>query len=384
LSRKYRHTSPPKFHEEVSGTHVRFVLDGPWVASGLSAIEVTFEEAIQALLPSAEVEFILNPGLTLDTTGAWYISKMHRHLKNQGISVILHTTDPLIKEILEPHMGYVINYPTEPASSPWHIQFFDRVGFRAIELYNISRKMVGFFGEILVTLYRSLSDPSAFRLVSLFHHIHEVGVRAIPIISLISFLIGMVLAYQGITQLRKFGGEIFAIDLLGISVLREIAVLMTAIVVAGRSGSAFTAQIGIMALNQEIDAIRIMGLNPIMVLVWPRILALLIALPLLVFLSMIMGLFGGMVLTMLSMDISSGQFIRHLQRAIDTTTFWVGMSKAPIFAGIIGMVGCFRGFQVRGSAESVGRMTTQSVVEAIFLVIICDGIMSIVYSFLRI
>jgi phospholipid/cholesterol/gamma-HCH transport system permease protein len=166
--------------------------------------------------------------------------------------------------------------------------------------------------------------------------------------------------------------------------LREIAVLLTAIVIAGRSGSAFTAQLGTMALNQEIDAIRMLGLNPILVLVIPRLIAITVCLPLLVFFAMIMGLLGGMVVTMVIIDVTPLQFITHFQRSISLSSFWVGMSKAPLFAILIGLVGCYRGFQVKGSAESVGRMTTQSVVESIFLVMICDAFMSILFSYLKV
>ncbi|MCE3231295.1 MAG: transporter permease, partial [Alphaproteobacteria bacterium] len=195
-------------------------------------------------------------------------------------------------------------------------------------------------------------------------------------------LIGMVLSYQSINQLRRFGAELYTIDFLGISVLREIAVLLTAIVIAGRSGSAFTAQIGTMALNQEIDAIRMLGLNPVLVLVVPRLIAIMICLPILVFFAMAMGLLGGMFTVNLTIDITPLQFMNQFKRAASVGAFWVGMSKAPLFAVIIGLVGCFRGFQVKGSAASVGRMTTQSVVESIFLVIICDAVMSILFSYL--
>jgi phospholipid/cholesterol/gamma-HCH transport system permease protein len=204
------------------------------------------------------------------------------------------------------------------------------------------------------------------------------------VVGLISFLIGIVMAYQGADQLRRFGAEIFTVDLLAISALREIGILLTAVVVAGRSGSAFTAQIGMMKVNEEIDALRTLGLDPLEVLVLPRLLALMIALPLLAFFADIMALFGGGVMCAFVLDISPDQYINRLSEAIWPRTFWVGIVKAPVFAFVIAMVGCYEGLTVDGSAESVGRKTTLSVVVAIFLVIVCDAIFSIVFSSLGI
>jgi phospholipid/cholesterol/gamma-HCH transport system permease protein len=232
----------------------------------------------------------------------------------------------------------------------------------------------------MVTRLWAVVSQRILRWVSIYYHIDVVGWRAIPIIGLISFLIGAVLAYQGINQLARFGAQIYTVDFLAVSVLREIAVLITSIVIAGRSGSAFTAQIGTMALNQEIDAIRVLGLSPMDVLVLPRVLALLVSLPLLVFFSMIMGLLGGMMLCFLIIDLSPLQFWIGVNKALSPSTFWVGISKTPLFAVIIALVGCFRGMQVSGSAESVGLMTTRSVVESIFLVIVFDALLSILFS----
>jgi phospholipid/cholesterol/gamma-HCH transport system permease protein len=205
-----------------------------------------------------------------------------------------------------------------------------------------------------------------------------------PIIGILLFLVGIVVAYQGVGQLSRFGAQIYTVDLVGISVLREMGVLISSIVIAGRSGSAFTAQLGTMQVNEEIDAIRTMGLDPLEVLVLPRILALMIALPLLTFFADIMAILGGAFMSTLTIDITFAQFLSLLNQAITLTHFWVGMVKAPIFALLIAMVGCFEGMRVRGSAESVGRLTTQAVVEALFLVIVVDAFFSILFSFLGI
>ena len=205
-----------------------------------------------------------------------------------------------------------------------------------------------------------------------------------PIIGLLSFLIGVVVAYQGVDQLRRFGAEIFTVNLLGVSILREMGILITAIVVAGRSGSAFTAQIGAMQVNQEIDALQALGLDPVEILVLPRIIALVIALPLLAVFADMMGLAGGGVMVMLVLDISLIQFMEQLRGAVSIWSFWIGILKAPVFAFLIALVGCREGLRVTGSAESVGRQTTKSVVVAIFLVIVTNAAFSILFSALHI
>ena len=218
------------------------------------------------------------------------------------------------------------------------------------------------------------------RWTPLIYHLEAIGFNAVPIVSLISFLIGVVLAYQGATQLRQFGAEIFTVELVAISVLREIGILLTAIIVAGRSGSAFTAQIGSMKLNEEIDAMRTLALDPMEVLVLPRVLALIIALPMLGFIADIMGLFGGALMCWVVLDITPGLYLQRLNEWVPLAHFWVGLIKAPFFALMIGLIGCFEGLQVEGSAESVGRLTTKSVVEAIFMVIVVDAIFSIYFA----
>ena len=205
-----------------------------------------------------------------------------------------------------------------------------------------------------------------------------------PIVGLISFLIGIVLAYQGADQLRRFGAQVFTVNLVGVSVLREMGILLTSIIVAGRTGSAFTAQIGTMQVNEEIDALRTLGLDPLDVLVLPRVLALMVALPLLAFYSDIMALMGGGLAAVYLLGMTPSQFLTQLNNAVTLTHFLVGVSKAPVFAALIAMVGCFEGMRVSGSAESVGRLTTQSVVEALFLVIVFDAFFSIMFSSLHI
>ncbi|MBX9804753.1 MAG: ABC transporter permease [Alphaproteobacteria bacterium] len=372
----------PWFDTDQAKSGITLRIGGAWICNAIGAMEQEIQSHIGKALPKKlPIEVTIEKECEMDTAGACLIARVIKGLKSQNrvVNVTILSASPFLNHFLT----------FEPAAEPvlhinWKTKWLENLGRQTLVFGNTSLKMLGFFGEILVTWMRTLKSTCDLRWVSVFRHGEEVGVKALPIIGLISFLIGMVLCYQSINQLRRFGAELYTIDFLGVSILREISVLITAIVIAGRSGSAFTAQIGTMALNQEIDAIRMLGLNPILVLVIPRILAILICLPLLVFFSMMMGLLGGMVLTSLIIDVTPLQFVTHLQRAVSLSTFWVGMSKAPMFAVIIGLVGCFRGLQVKGSAESVGKMTTQSVVESIFLVIVCDALMSIIFSYLKV
>jgi phospholipid/cholesterol/gamma-HCH transport system permease protein len=210
-------------------------------------------------------------------------------------------------------------------------------------------------------------------------HVYETGFTAVPIVSLIAFLIAVIVAYIGAQQLRKFGGEIFVVDLVTVSVLRELGVLLTAIIVAGRSGSAFAAEIGAMKLNDEVDALRAMGMDPVEVLVLPRILGLVIALPALTIVADAMGLAGGALLSWYLVDIPFGQYVERVQGSISEFTFWVGLIKAPVFAVLIAVVGTLRGMQVRSSSRELGRLTTAAVVQSIFLVILADAVFAVIF-----
>ncbi len=241
------------------------------------------------------------------------------------------------------------------------------------------RAVVAFFGRIVAVLGETFFRPRALRGSSVVRHVYETGITAIPIVSLIAFLISVIVAYLGAQQLSLFGADIFVVDLVTISVLREMGVLLTAIIVAGRSGSAFAAEIGVMQLNEETDALRAMGMNPIEILVLPRVLGLLIALPLLTIIADAMGLAGGGLLSLLSLHIPWPQFTARLREALAPTTFWAGLVKAPVFAVLIGIVGTYRGMQVRESARELGRLTTAAVVQAIFLVIFADALFAVLF-----
>ncbi|MCS4066400.1 phospholipid/cholesterol/gamma-HCH transport system permease protein [Pseudomonas putida] len=255
----------------------------------------------------------------------------------------------------------------------------ERIGRAVATLWQDSMQLLGFIGVILETLLRRALTPHRWRLTPVVAYIEQTGLDAAPIVALLTFLVGAVVAFLGATVLAAFGATIFTVDLVAFSFLREFAVLLTAILMAGRTASAFTAQIGSMKANEEIDAIRTLGLNPMELLVVPRVLALLISLPLLTFIAMICGIVGGAVVCALSLDISPAMFLSLLQTDIGVQHFLVGLAKAPFFAFLIAAIGCLEGFKVSGSAESVGAHTTSAVVQSIFVVIVLDAVAALFF-----
>jgi phospholipid/cholesterol/gamma-HCH transport system permease protein len=322
----------------------------------------------------------------LDTAGAWLLLRTEHALSARGNSVALANVRasfaPLIEQVRARGAVAPIPHPIPPHHTL--IGFVARIGEITIMLSHRIYSMLGFGGLVSVTFAKLLRHPKRLRVIATLVQMEQTGLNAMPIVGLLSFLIGVVMAYQGADQLRRFGAEIYTVNLLGVAILRELGVLLSAIIIAGRSGSAFTAQIGTMQVNQEIDALRTMGLEPVEVLVMPRVFGLVLTLPLLVFYADAMGLLGGCLMTWATLGISIPGFLSQLRGAIGAWTLWVGVIKAPFFALIIAMVGCYEGFNVTGSAESVGRLTTQSVVEAIFVVIVADAAFSILFSVLKI
>jgi len=259
------------------------------------------------------------------------------------------------------------------------IQLLSRIGRAVDAIWQDTLQLLGFVGLILETIARSLLRPKRWRITPMVAHIEQTGLDAAPIVALLTFLVGAVVAFLGATVLAGFGASIFTVDLVAFSFLREFGVLLTAILMAGRTASAFTAQIGSMKANEEIDAIRTLGLDPMELLVVPRVLALLVALPMLTFLAMLSGIIGGGVVCALSLGISPAMFLSLLQTDIGVQHFLVGMVKAPIFAFLIAAIGCLEGFKVSGSAESVGAHTTSSVVQSIFVVIVLDAVAALFF-----
>ncbi|MEB0205010.1 ABC transporter permease [Pseudomonas sp. CCC3.1] len=259
------------------------------------------------------------------------------------------------------------------------IQLLSRIGCSVNKLWQDTLQLLGFIGVILQTLARNLFRPKQWRITPVVAQIEQIGLNAAPIVALLTFMVGAVVAFLGATVLANFGAGIYTVDLVAFSFLREFGVLLTAILMAGRTASSFTAQIGSMKANEEIDAIRTLGLDPMDLLVLPRVLALLIALPLLTFVAMMAGILGGAVVCVVSIGISPDMFISMLHSDIGVKNFLVGMAKAPFFAFLIAAVGCLEGFKVSGSAESVGAHTTSSVVQSIFIVILLDAVAALFF-----
>ncbi len=275
------------------------------------------------------------------------------------------------------------NYDPEEKEKTHHTligRFIDWVGHVSAAIAVEATNMLSFTGQVVLCISHCFSNPSEFRGKSLVRHMDEAGVRALPIICLLAFLISIVLGYQGATQLKMFGAEVFTIDLTAISILREMGVLLTAIMVAGRSGSAFATEIGVMKLRDEVDALKTIGLNPFQLLVIPRILSLVIMMPVLTFFADMFGLLGTFLMTNLLLDIPFDIFLERCANTVELNTFMVGVAKAPVFGLLIGLVGTYQGMQVKGSAESVGRLTTVSVVQSIFAVIFANALFSILFA----
>ncbi len=310
----------------------------------------------------------------------WGALRLQSLAKDSGVDLSLNKDQARTFDFLPMN---AVEMPA-PESSPPFISLFENMGKMASGAWETIYGLFTFIGEIAFCFLRNIASPRRFRFHSIVRHIDEIGLRALPIVSLLAILISMVISYQAATQLQKFGASIFTVDLTVISILREMGVLVTAIMVAGRSGSAFAAEIGVMKLREEVDALKTMGFNPIEVLVMPRMIAMMISLPILAFIADIMGLAGGGLIAILLLDIPIDQYIDRVDMVAKPTMFFVGLIKAPVFAFVITIIGCYQGMNVSGSAESVGRLTTVAVVQSIFLVIMVDALFSIIFSSLGI
>ncbi len=312
----------------------------------------------------------------LDTAGALEILR----LAGGNTEIEVQTHDSGHADLFRVVQANMTSPPTERQVG-WIARWLEDIGLAAAHFYRQLISLSAFFGEIIVVALQACLDPKRFRFNAVVSQMFEVWVKALVIVGVLCFLIGVVIAYQGVQQLRQFGAETFTVEAVGIGMFRELGVLLTAIIVAGRSGSAFTAQIGTMQVNQEVDAMRTIGMNPIEWLVLPRIVALVFSMPLLAFWGNMAGLLGGAVACTVYLDFTFVQFFDRLRDTVGVWHFYTGMIKAPVFGIVIAAIGCFEGLQVQGSAESVGKLTTRSVVESIFCVIVLDAIFSIIFLF---
>lgn len=351
---------------------------GLWTVDHSAALFNELEARVPGL--HGDIRIIVENIESMDTTGAWLLHRTIKALKAAGASVDITGLSADQQFLLDQVTANDVPSPPPPKGPSTFVEQVETLGRATHVIWQELLRLVNYLGLVTTTLFYDLAHPRRLRWTSIVYHMEQVGWKAMPIVGMMSFLIGIVIAQQGEFQLQQFGAQIFVVNLVSISILREIGILLTAIMVAGRSGSAFTAQLGSMVLHEELDAMRTLGLDPIELLVVPRLLALVIMLPLLTFYADLMGLVGGGSYAWFGLNISPDSFIERVNLSIDVGTFAVGMIKAPIFAAIIAICGCFEGMSVRGSAESVGQRTTKSVVESIFLVIIFDALFSIFFA----
>ena len=371
----------PQLKIERAGNKVTAVLAGPWTAEHARVVEALAGE-IAAQADRHHLIIDLAGVQRLDTLGAWVLDRTRHELGEKGLaSDFVNATQEqhiLLNEVA--YRGFQDQQKSKPSRL---VDFLADVGQTVAGAGNDLVRGVAFLGELVSAFIRVVVHPRRFRGTALVNQLEQIAYRGVPIIVLISFLVGAIVAQQGIFQLVRFGATPFVVDLIGILVMRELGVLLTSIMVAGRSGSAFTAEIGSMKMREEIDALRVMGLDPIEVLILPRILALIIGLPLLTFLASIAALLGGGITAWIYGDISPDVFLTRLRAAIGFNTFMVGLIKAPFMAMVIGIIATLEGLAVAGSAESLGRHVTSSVVKAIFMVIVLDGLFAMFFAAIR-
>jgi len=348
---------------------------GAWTVQGIAALEHQLRRT--AWPTASDLIFDGSNISAFDTAGAWLLHRTTDALQRQGRNIQLEGFRPESRALLQLITEHPPGKKAAPISSTGLLEKTGRQTWHYLE--NLS-DMLAFLGESAPVLLRSVKQPRRIRWRAVLHNLQTAGFEAMPITGLLTFLMGVVIAYQGADQLQRFGANVFIVELVGLSMVRELSPLLVAIIIAGRSGSAYAAQIGTMKVTEEIDALRTIGVGAQELLVLPKLLALIIALPLLTVFADVTGIFGGMIMASTRLDVSFDVFFNRLDDAISLSSFLIGIAKAPVFATIIVLTGCFHGFQVSGSADSVGRQTTVSVVQSIFLVILADALFSIAFN----
>nr|WP_249122956.1 MULTISPECIES: ABC transporter permease [unclassified Bradyrhizobium] len=363
-----------------AGGAVALQASGTWTAQHAQVLERLIEAAERAGASGAAVLIDVSQVARLDTFGAWLIERLRRSLTSgENVPQIAGLSADYSSLVDEVRRVGATSLP-RPRSLLSPVAALESIGQGVAHIGTTLVALVAMTGALVVASTRVLLHPTRIRLTSMVHHIEQVGWRAVPIVALITFLIGAIIAQQGIFHFRRFGADIFVVDMLGILVLREIGVLIVAIMVAGRSGSSYTAELGSMKMREEIDALRTMGFDPVEVLILPRTLALLVALPALTFIGAMAALYGGGLVAWFYGGVDPDAFLFRLRDAISLQDFAVGMIKAPIMALVIAIVASVEGLLVEGSAESLGSHTTASVVKSIFLVIVMDGMFAIFFA----
>lgn len=353
---------------------------GSWTAEFANVIEPQVDAVTRAGTQVRSVAIDVARIDQLDTFGAWLLERAMRTWSSQGCQIRLTGLRDDYRGLFDKvHAGTHVLTPEPPAANAI-VTSLERIGRNMAGVGADLVVQAQMVGALMVALKRVALRPWTFRLTSMINHLERVGWQAVPIVLLITVLIGAILAQQGIFHFRKFGADIYVIDMVGVLVLREVGVLIVCIMVAGRSGSSYTAELGAMKMREEVDALRTMGFDPVEVLILPRIVALVIAVPILTFLGSMAALYGGGVVSWAYGGIEPTVFLSRLREAISIETFEVGMLKAPFMALVIGVVACVEGLQVQGSAESLGEQTTNSVVKSIFLVIVLDGVFAMFFA----
>ncbi|MCK1652624.1 ABC transporter permease [Bradyrhizobium sp. 149] len=369
----------PKLERIAKGNALALCATGAWTASFAPVLERMVADAEKLAGGSQSIFIDVSEVAKLDTFGAWLIERLRRSLTQGAVEAqiagLSANYSSLVDEVRRVRATPVIDTSTITITG-----MLDQIGRAVAGVGGTVAGLIDMLGAVLAAGARTLVHPRSFRLTSTVHHLEQVCWRAVPIVVLITFLIGCIIAQQGIFHFRRFGADIFVVDMLGVLVLREIGVLLVAIMVAGRSGSAYTAELGSMKMREEIDALRTMGFDPIEVLVLPRMLALVMALPILAFLGAMAALYGGGLVAWLYGGVDPEAFLLRLRDAISIDHFIVGIVKAPVMAAVIGIVACVEGLAVQGSAESLGQHTTASVVKGIFFVIVMDGVFAIFFA----
>jgi len=380
MSSEFVVTTTPDLTAELAGDALDLRPRGSWVAANAATLEGLCNNVVPQLDRSDAIKMNMAEVHELDTLGAWLLEKISRRVTAAG-----HRADVL--GIAENYAGLIeevrqVNRRTAvaiPARNPLLAKVSD-IGRSTIGASEDLSAFLQMLGSLCLAIVGVLRRPKSLRLTSLTYQLYRVGWQAIPIVVLITFLIGAIIAQQGIFHFRKFGADSYVVDMVGILVLRELGVLIVAIMVAGRSGSAYTAELGSMKMREEIDALSTMGLDPVEVLMLPRIVALICALPILSFIGSMAALYGGCLVAWFYGGMGPAIFIARLHDAISVTHFEVGIIKAPFMALVIGIIACSEGLRVKGSAESLGQHTTTSVVKSIFLVIVLDGFFAVFFA----
>ncbi|MFK4726787.1 MlaE family ABC transporter permease [Bradyrhizobium niftali] len=372
-------TSDPKLERIAKGNALALCATGTWTASFAPVLERMVADAEKLAGGSQNIFIDVSEVAKLDTFGAWLIERLRRSLTHGAVEAQIAGLSANYSSLVD-EVRRVRATPVVDAGTITITGMLEQIGRAVAGVAGTVAGLIDMLGAVLAAGGRVLIHPRSFRLTSTVHHMEQVCWRAVPIIVLITFLIGCIIAQQGIFHFRRFGADIFVVDMLGVLVLREIGVLLVAIMVAGRSGSAYTAELGSMKMREEIDALRTMGFDPIEVLVLPRMLALVLALPILAFLGAMAALYGGGLVAWLYGGVDPEAFLLRLRDAISIDHFIVGIVKAPVMAAVIGIVACVEGLAVQGSAESLGQHTTASVVKGIFFVIVMDGVFAIFFA----